>query len=313
MLGAGLALALLSAFALNWGFFTQHGAASELPPLTLRQPVRSLRMLLADRRWLAGFLVGLAGWAFYILALRLAPLSLVQAVAAGGLGVLALLVALSPGSPGLARREWTAVGVSVGGLALLGLSLAGGNPAGSVPSATAVAAWLAVLSLTAGAIAASIRAGVPAAVALGLAAGILYATGDVATKAAVASAALLVFVPAVLAAHGLAFVTLQLGFQRGGALVTVGLATLLTNSLPIAAGTFLFGEGIPAGAAGVLRVASFGLVVAGAVLLARPGGEPERPAEPVGRMRLPEAPRVRAAVDLKADMGHVVGLKLPVD
>ena len=42
---AGLALALLSAFALNWGFLTQHGAASSLPPLSLRTPLRSLRSL----------------------------------------------------------------------------------------------------------------------------------------------------------------------------------------------------------------------------------------------------------------------------
>ena len=97
---------------------------------------------------------------------------------------------------------------------------------------------------------------------LGIAAGVFYAAGDVATKAAAGGRFL--FVPALLAAHGLAFACLQLGFQRGRALTTVGLATLLTNSLPIAAGVVLFAE--PAGA---LRVAAFVLVVAGAVLLAR--------------------------------------------
>ena len=65
----------------------------------------------------------------------------------------------------------------------------------------------------------------------------------------------------MLAAHGLAFVSLQLAFQRGSALVTVGLATLLTNALPIAAGTALFHERIPSGALGVVRLAAFALVV----------------------------------------------------
>jgi len=48
-----------------------------------------------------------------------------------------------------------------------------------------------------------------------------------------------VLAPAVLAAHGLAFVCIQLAFQRGGALATAGTASLLTNALPIAAGIFL--------------------------------------------------------------------------
>jgi hypothetical protein len=74
----------------------------------------------------------------------------------------------------------------------------------------------------------------------------------------------------VLACHGLAFVVLQLGFQRGGALATAGVSTLLTNALPIAAGMAVFREGVPTGVFGVLRVAAFCAVVAGAAALARP-------------------------------------------
>ena len=44
-LAAGLGLALLSAFALNWGWLEQHGATQELPPLSGRAPLRSLRLL----------------------------------------------------------------------------------------------------------------------------------------------------------------------------------------------------------------------------------------------------------------------------
>src|SRR5581483_7135757 len=74
---------------------------------------------------------------------------------------------------------------------------------------------------------------------------------------------------AVLASHGLAFAALQLGFQRGGALATAGVASLLTNALPIAAGTTVFAEGLPAGARGAARILAFALVLAGALLLAR--------------------------------------------
>ncbi len=269
----GLLLALASAGALNWGFFTQHGAASELPRLSVRRPVASLRLLSRSRRWLLGFSVGILGWALYVAALRCAPLSLVQAVSAGGLGLLFVFVWRSGGAARPSGRELIAVIVSVVGLALLAASLAGPASDGSAPRPIAVAAWLLVLSIAAGAVAASIGVGVSAAAALGSAAGILYATGDIATKAVVVSAGLL-FVPAVLAAHGLAFVSLQLGFQRGGALVTAGLATLLTNALPMVAGDALFREHMPAGALGDLRLAAFALVTVGAALLAQPSRSP---------------------------------------
>ena len=93
------------------------------------------------------------------------------------------------------------------------------------------------------------------------------------TKAAVVGGGRLAFVPALLACHGLAFVSLQLGFQRGGALATAGMATLWTNALPIAAGTILFAETLPEGVRGVARVAAFACVVVGAAALARPSSE----------------------------------------
>ena len=71
----------------------------------------------------------------------------------------------------------------------------------------------------------------------------------------------------VLTAHGLGFVFLQLGFQRGGALTTAGVATLFTNAVPIAAGMVLYGDGLPAGGLGVARLLSFTAVVAGAALV----------------------------------------------
>jgi hypothetical protein len=286
---AGLLLALLSAAALNWGFFVQHGAASSLPPLSLRRPLRSLRLLFRDLRWLAGFGAGIGGWALYVAALALAPLSLVQAASAGGIGLLALLVGRTSGT-GLTRRERVGVGGAILGLVLLGLSLAGQTTRGASGNSAVVGLWIAVSCA-----AAVLAAGrLPAGMGFGVAAGALYAAGDVATKAAVGGGAVAaVFVVAVLACHGLAFVALQLGFQRGGALSTAGVATLLTNALPILAGTVVFHEGLPGGAPGLLRVAAFVAVVSGAGLLGRAGASvpPEPgpalpPIEPAGLQRL---------------------------
>ena len=272
----GLVLVVLSAAALNWGFFAQHTAASTLPPLSLRRPVASLASLFRSVDWLVGFLCGLGGWALYLTALALAPLSLVQACSAGGIGLLALLV--SRRGAVLSDRERVGVLSSITGLALLGISLAGGSAGGRPGSAAAVAAWLAAscaIAATAAGPAADVLA--PGA-GLGIAAGVLYAAGDVASKTAVHGGAALVFVPAVLAAHGLAFTALQLSFQRGGPLATIGVATLLTNALPIAAGLTIYGEALPGGALGIVRAIAFVLVVAGAGALATRGrAHDERP------------------------------------
>src|SRR5689334_18744922 len=123
--------------------------------------------------------------------------------------------------------------------------------------------------------AAAIAAGAGSAAALGTGAGVLYAAGDIGTKAALSGGFHFWFVPVLLACHGLAFVALQLGFQRGGALATAGVATLFTNALPIAAGMTVFGEGL--GSVPALRIAAFALAIAGATLLARPAA-PEAPA-----------------------------------
>ena len=107
----------------------------------------------------------------------------------------------------------------------------------------------------------------------------LYAAGDVGTKAAVSGGGRLLFVPAILACHGLAFVCMQLAFQRGGRLATAGLAVLWTNALPILAGTLLFAESIPGGWRGSACIDAFALVLVGAVALSRQVESPE-PATP---------------------------------
>jgi hypothetical protein len=273
-LAGGLVLALVSATAINWGYLLMHQAATALPPLSLRHPVRSIRALFTVPRWLIGFVAGIVGWVFYVVALKLAPLSLVQAASAGGIGVLALLVARTTHAP-LARRELWGVIAAMAGLVLLGLSLRGTTDTGNRGSTFAVALWVALSAVAAALVAGPGSRLLARGAGLGAAAGIMYAAGDVATKAAVFGGWRYAFVPVLLACHGAGFVALQFGFQRGGALATAGVATVLTNALPIVAGTTLFHEGLPGGAAGVARVGAFAAVVVGAALLAHADSEPE--------------------------------------
>ena len=271
MIAAGLALAVASAVAIGGGYVLQHTSASRLPALSVRRPVRSLVLLFRSGRWAIGFFAGIGGWVLYVAALKLAPLSLVQAASAGGVGVLAI------GSR-LDRAERVGVGAALAGLVLLGLSV-GSHPPSSHGDAWVVAAWVGASLAVAGAVA-WLR---PTAAGLGTSAGVLYAAGDVATKAAVGGGARLGFVPVLLLCHGLAFVCVQLAFQRGGRLASAGLAVLWTNALPIAAGMTLFGETLPGGARGALRLAAFAFVVVGAVALSRrgPAAAGAGPLEPV--------------------------------
>src|SRR5712691_5332426 len=138
----GLTLAFVSALVTNTACSLEHDAAAALPPLSPRRPFRSAQLLLRDRRWLAAFAAETAGWLMYVAALRLAPLALVQGVAASGVAVLAF--ATARGHPSrLARREQAAVVLAVAGLTLLAFSLAGTAESDQHPPVIGVIIWLA--------------------------------------------------------------------------------------------------------------------------------------------------------------------------
>lgn len=262
---AGLVLALVSACALNWSYYVQHGAASAMPPLTVRHPLRSLRLLFSNLRWLIGLASGVVGWLLYVAAVTLAPLSVVQAVSAAGIGVLALLV--SQGGVRLSRAERAGVAATILSLALLGISLLHDTTRGDHGSTGGVALWVGVSVAAAGVAASPLGKALAPGAGLGLAAGVLYAGGDVATKAGVAGGTRLLFLLAMLGCQALAFAALQIGFQHGKALATAGTTTLFTNALPIVAGMVVFHEGLPGGVLGGVRIAAFVLAIGGAAAL----------------------------------------------
>lgn len=268
-----LVLALLSTAITNLAYLREHDAAAALPVLSMRRPLHSLQLLLADRGWLLGFAMETGGFLLYAAALALASLALVQSIGAGGIGLLAYVSARMSGRQ-LSRRELSGVIVSALGLLALGVSLVGGSGGGRSGSTTTILVWLgtsaalAVLFFLLG------RALLGAAVASALAGGLFFSIGDISTKVATQGGARIGFVLLLVLAYTLGTVLLQLGYQAGGALTVAGLATLLTNALPIAAGTIVLDEPVPSGAFGGVRVLAFAAVTAGAFLLARPEGRP---------------------------------------
>jgi hypothetical protein len=283
---AGLFLAFASTVTLNWGFFVQHRASNTLQVLSLRHPWTALRLLFTNGRWVLGYVAGLGGWGLYIVALFFAPISLVQAVSAGGIGLLALFV-WRVAHVRFSRRERAAIEASLTGLVLLSVSFAAGVPTPGAVGIHTVAIWVGVMLLGAGlAWRPGSRLMRPGA-GLGVTAGLCYAAGDVSTKGAVSGVGLFL-VPALVVCTLLGFIALQLAFQRGSALATAGLSTLLNNALPIVAGIVVFHERLPAGPFGMARAAGFVMVVLGAALLSRP----EQPAVAVTNHQLSLPPPI---------------------
>ena len=236
-----------------------------LPSLSPRRPFHSLGLLLGNRAWLIGFGTETAGWLVYVAALRLAPLSLVQAVSASGIAVLALFSV--HGHLGrLALRERLAVGIALFGLVLLSLSLVGSTPSSHTPHAPGVVLWLGVSAGAAAALSFA-HIGLSRAAALGLAAGLLFSDGDISAKLVSFGGIWLLALFSLVACYAAGTMVLQTAFQHGSALTAAGIATLVTNAVPIAAGFVLFDESLPPGARGVLQIAAFASVVASAALL----------------------------------------------
>jgi hypothetical protein len=265
---AALTLALASTTLVSLAYLREHGAVAGLPALTLRHPLRGVRALLGDRSWLTGFAMEGGGFAMYVAALGLAPLALVQGVAAGGVGVLAFLPARLARKP-LSRSERGGAALAVGGLGLLAVSLSGGEAGGSSGALLESAIWLAAIAALAIAVLLATRGLLGRDVRAGVAGGLFFAAGDISTKLATAGGTHVVFVLPLIAGYLLGTSLLQIGYQSGTALTVAGIATLLTNALPIAAGTLLLHESLPGGVLGGVRVLAFLAVIAGAILLAR--------------------------------------------
>jgi hypothetical protein len=270
-----LLLALVSTTLTSLAYLREHDAAAALPVLSMRRPLHSARILLDDPSWMLGFAMETGGFLLYAAALALASLALVQSVAAGGIGLLAFVTARIAGRR-LSPRELNGVLVSVLGLVALAGSLAGGSGKGGTGSTGAILLWLGITASIALVLLAAGRRLGAVAVADGLAGGLFFSIGDVSTKVATQGGARLGFVLTVILGYTVGTGLLQLGYQAGGALTVAGLATLLTNAVPIAAGTIVLDEPVPGGALGGLRVLAFAAVTIGAVLLARPEKQPGR-------------------------------------
>ncbi len=260
-----IGLAAASTTAISVAYIREHDAAAKMPPLSLRRPWHTVRLLLSNRPWLTAFGLETAGFSLYAAALGLASLALVQSVSAGGIGVLAYITARVTGR-GLGRRELAGVILSCLGLLALGISLAGGAEEGSEGELAWIIIWIGASGGVALAVLLLRGRGLDMtrAVASGVAGGLCFSIGDISTKIATEGGARVAFIVPLVLGYLLGTLLLQVGYQSGEALTVAGIATLLTNALPIAAGRAGSGRRLRRAARARVRCGDGGWILPGA-------------------------------------------------
>jgi hypothetical protein len=262
----------------NLSMLCKHRGACESPEMSLRTPMRSMGALFRSRWWTIGFAVAAVAWILHVAAMAVAPLSLVQAVIAGGLVLIAYPATRYFGHR-LSRREWLGLALAGAGLAFLAVTV----PHAAENDGYSIVTLAAFETIIAGAGCAMFASGVLRrgsichGVVLGLASGLLIGVSNVAIKAlteaidAGGTIALLSPWTVLVIAGGLgAFFALARGMQLGEAIPVIATASVASNCAAILGGVVVFGDPIGSGVVeGLARGAAFAAVIAAAALMPR--------------------------------------------
>lgn len=181
----GILLALACALATNIGFLYKHRGACAAPAVDIRRPLETARSLFSVPLFAIGMLIAAGAWIFHVAAMSLAPLSIVQAVLAGGVVLLAVMAERIFGLR-TGARQWLGLGLMAVGLTLLAVTLPAVHGTDSHFSVAGMILFQGGLIAGGVALIAGPRIGAPEehhGLMLAGAAGILFGVSDVAVKA----------------------------------------------------------------------------------------------------------------------------------
>jgi len=278
--GVGLVCALLSALGTNLAFLFKHRGAVAAPDVDMRHPLRSAIDLFRSKWWSVGWGVAALAFALHVAALSLAPISIGQAVLAGGLVFLAVLAERFFGFK-LGRRQWIGIGLVAASLTLL--TLTGGDGGGGANSGYSLAGMIVFEGIAVGVglllvcshLVERIRA--QPGVLLGVAAGLGFGISDVAVKALsgdLDSGPIGLLSPwsaIIVTAAVFSFYASARSLQIGDGVTVIAVTSVAANLSTIVAGLAVFGDRLGNDALVVgVRLAAFALVLAGAALIPAP-------------------------------------------
>jgi drug/metabolite transporter (DMT)-like permease len=271
----GIVLAAVVALMTNLASLLKHRGCQRTQPVRISRPIASIQGLARSRWFVAGWSLAALAWLVHVAALSLAPISLVQTVLAAGAVMLAVLSQRLFGDS-VQRRQWLALILGAGGLALLAATLPRFHGSGSEFSLAAIVSFEGGLVMLAAGIALGHRAERLAArrgVLLAVLAGLLFALAGIAIKGLTGGAGdslpmIASLLALTLACGVLAQYTTVAALQRGGAIETIGLMGLVANATQIVGGIVVFGDPLSPSPAGiVLQAAAFAMVCASALLM----------------------------------------------
>jgi len=270
----GIGLAAAVALMTNLASLLKHRGCQDAQPVSLGRPLASLRGLAASRWFAAGWGLAALAWLTHVAALSLAPISLVQTVLAGGAVTVAVLSQRLFGER-VERRQWLALALGGGGLALLAATLPHFQGAHSGFSVAAIVSFEGGLVLLAAGVALGHRAPRLAerrGVLLAILAGLLFALAGIAIKALTAGAGGWPLIASLLgltvACGALAQYAAVAALQTGGAIETIGLMGIVANATQILGGILVFGDPLSPSPLGIaLQVIALAMVCLSALLL----------------------------------------------
>jgi drug/metabolite transporter (DMT)-like permease len=271
----GLALAVFAALLGNLASLLKHRGCQGGEPLHIKRPLQTARRLASSPWFTAGWGLAAIAWFVHIAALSMAPISLVQAVLAGGAVTLAVMAQRIFGDP-VEWRQWLALLLGGFGLALLVITVPNFHGTHSGFNLGAILGFEGGLALIAVALVSGHRSGRLSGhghVLLAALAGVLFALAGIAIKgltgaAGVSIAVLAPWVLAIVVIGVLAQYTAVAALQRGGAIETIGLMGLVANGAQIAGGVLVFGDPLSSHPLGlILQAGAFAMVCASALLI----------------------------------------------
>ena len=246
-----------------------------------QRPVRSFISLFRSPVFVLGCAVDATSWGFHIAALTLAPISVVQAITAGGLVLITVLGDRVFGQV-VSRREWIGVALTAVGLAFLAATLQGTVDAAHSDYREPVLAAMLIASTAAALLLIARGRTGPA---LAVAAGLLWAGADITIKALSDHGGLGFgvlghpFIPLIAVWSLAGLLVSARSLQLGPVVPVASLTAASANTLIIASGPTVFGEPLPEDPAALLvRLSAFALVITAAAMTPPPMAEREAPA-----------------------------------
>jgi drug/metabolite transporter (DMT)-like permease len=271
----GIGLAFAAALLTNLASLFKHRGCHRAAPVRLQEPLRSARGLASSPWFAAGWGIAAVAWLVHIAALSMAPISIVQAVLAGGAVTLAVMAQRLFGDA-VEPRQWLALLLGGAGLALLVLTVphfSGDHSGFEVGAMLGFEGGLALLALGLALGHQSERLADHSEILLAAVAGILFALAGIAIKGLTGAGgvSLAVLAPwvalTVVAGIGAQYAAAA-ALQRGGAIETIGLIGLIANAAQIAGGVLVFGDPLAGSPLGlVLQGSAFAMVCASALLI----------------------------------------------